>query len=292
MIDPNARVEPSVLERLGTQAALLFCDSAIPLSHAVARVVKDTVLTTHHIRRIMEFANVKAYLTLYERKDPVGSDGNWVKYVTFSGGPALFEDIMRLLDQKAEEASMAHRTDYEEEPQDHKAAKLAHRIASLPKEKVASLELEDDEPPRVTIEGLYASLGSAVSKMDDEILKLANLVPEAKSDFKKTVKEAVLAGYSFGDIRKVASAIPDRDLDRTLNEVAFNMRNSFLDDDAILHSFEKVSKLQPVEDHPLAVKFAIWKEAKKKLATAQATKDILKKKQAETLRMARDARGL
>lgn len=242
----------------------------------------------------MEFANIKAYLTAYERKDPMREDGSWEKYVTFSGGPALFEQIMELLDKKPEEGEyMAHRKDYEAEPEDYKTAKLASRIANLPQEKVASLELEDEEPPRVTLNGLYASLGSAISKMDSEILKLSNLVPDSKEDFKKAAKEAVKSGYSLGDIRKVASPIPDMDLDRALNEVAYEMKDTFWgNDEAILGSFEKVSRLQPIEDHPLTVKFAIWKEAKRRLSASQATKDKFKEKRNEVLKMVRDAQGL
>lgn len=294
MIDSNARVEPSMLERLGTQAALLYCDCGLPLSHAVSRIVKDIALTTHHVRRIMEFANVKAYLTVYQRQDPTMSDGNWAKYVSFPDGPAAFEDIMGLLDQKPEEGEeMADQKDYAVEPEDFKVAKLAHRVAGLPQEKVASLDDLDEETPRITIDGLYASLGSAISKMDDEILKLSNLVPESRKDFKKIVKEAVINGYSLGDIRKVASSIPDTDLDRALNEVAYEMKGTFWDDDeAIMSSFEKVSSLRPVADHPIAMKFAIWKESKTKLAGSMATKDTFKKKRAEVLQMARDARGI
>lgn len=292
MIDPNARMTPSRLEQLGVAAALLYCDSGVLLSRSVAQVVKDISLTTEHLRRTLEFANIKAYLTQYERQEPYGSNGDWTRYVSFSGGPALFEDVMDLLETDSsakQEAFMPHSDDYVEEPEDYKAVKLASQFSEPPMQKEASLELEDEEPPTVRLESLYSDLSGALSKLDDRILKLSNLEPDAQAEFLKDAKMAVLQGYSLGDVRKVASELPDTDLDRMLNGLAHDhLKSIFFDEENINASFEKVSSAQPVAGHPIAQKFANWKEARCQLGSAQSAKKILKKKQAQVLALVRE----
>ena len=289
MIDPSARVDPGKLEEMGTNAALLHCDSGVPLSQAVCQVVKDAALTTEHIKRILEFTNVKAYLSLYDKMDPMGGDdGNWMRYISFTGGPALFEDIMDTLDapDQPQEAEMPSRDDYEQEPENYKAAQFMDTLPEVSMQKLAS-----EETPKVDLDGLYSTLGSAISKMDYELLKYANLEPETRADFLKEAKTAVIHGYSLGDIRKVATAVPDLDLDRALNELAHEMDSAFWGEEAVKQSFEKVSHKQPVTDHPLAQKFSIWKEARSKHATAQATKRILKEKRASVLSILKESYG-
>jgi hypothetical protein len=289
MIDPNARIDPGKLEQLGTAAALLYCDCGTPLSQAVCQVVKDIALTTEHVKRILEFANVKAYLTLYEKADPDSiGDGSWMKYISFNGAPAEFGTIMDTLDSAStpEEVGMPSREDYEQEPLHYKAASFASTLPEPAMQKEASLELED-EMPRVSLDTLYSNLGSAISKVDSDILKFANLVPDTEADFLKEAKQAVIHGYSLGDIRKVASSAPDQHLDRTLVNLATAM-DAFWDENMIRGSFEKVSALQPVKDHPLAEKWALRKEAKRQFDLAQATKRILREKRAHVLSVIRE----
>jgi hypothetical protein len=270
---------------LGTAAALLHCEHKLPLSEAVSQVVKKIDLTTHHLRRIIEAANVKAYLSEYDKQSDCVGDGHWIRYVSFCGGPALFDNVMDMLDacRTEEEAVMPSSDDYTVEPQNYKAAKY---VADFPEvEKVAS-----EEMPKVSLDRLHSDLGTAITKVEDQLLRLTNLEPELKEAFLKDAKQAVMRDYTLGDIRKVASDSPDVDLDRSLNELAYSMKSVFWDDNDIMKSFEKVSNFKPVPNHPLTHKFAAWKEAKNQLETANATRKVLMEKRAEVLKAIKEVR--
>ena len=292
MIDPGARIEPRQLQVLGTGAALLYCDQGIPLSEAVYKVTQKVNLTTHHVRRILEIANVKAYLQQYERKAPMGSDGNWSKYVSFPEGPALFEDVMGMLDATpVQEVKVAETRDYDNEPESYKVAHYVENLDLPELEKVAWDENSSEEMPKVSLDSLYSSLGTAISKLDHEIILLNNKEAEACSDFMRMAKQAVLEDYSLGDIRKVASLSPSTHLDRALNKLAHAMKSVFWTDDQIMGSFEKVSAKQPAPSHPLTVKYAQWTEAAEQLDTAQRTKGVLERNQKLALAALREVRN-
>jgi hypothetical protein len=194
----------------------------------------------------------------------------------FQGGPAEFDSIMGLLDacELAQEKPMEDLKDYASIPQDYKAVKVAQDYPEM--QKAASLE-----GPKVKLATLYTDLGTAIQKVEYNILKFTNLEEETKEAFLKDAKQAVIYGHTLGDIRKVASSSPDQDLDTTLNELAHRMQSVFWDEARIEESFEKTSHLQPVSDHPLAIKFATWKEANNRLKVARRTREILNDKRAQ-----------
>ena len=276
MIDSNARLEPSKLEELGTCAAIMHCDSGLPLSKAVYETVKSVALTAQHLKRILEYANIKAYLTLYEKTCGAQEDGSWLRYVSFPTGPAEFSSIMGMLDacETAQEKPMEDLKDYASIPQDYKAVKVAQDYPEM--QKAASLT-----GPKVKLATLYTDLGTAIQKVEYDVLKFTNLEEETKEAFLRDAKQAVIYDHTLGDIRKVASSSPDQDLDTTLNELAHRMQSVFWDEDKISESFAKTSHLKPIADHPLAIKFATWKEAKNRLNIARGTREVLGEKRAQ-----------
>ena len=144
--------------------------------------------------------------------------------------------------------------------------------------------------PNVRLERLHNDLGAAAKRVDYDLLKLTNLEQETKLAFVKEAQQAVLNGYSLGDIRKVASSKPDKGLDRLLNETAAALKEGVFmgNDSAIERSMQKVSSRLPVPEHPLTVKFANWKEAYSQLRVMKDTKKVLLDKQAEVLSILRE----
>jgi len=269
---------------------MLHCDKGLPLSEAVRAVVCSMSLTAHHLKRIQESANVKAYLLEYDRKDPHTSDGTWVRYVSFR--PAIFEDIMDMLSAKpspGQEVQVVDSHDYETEPEDYKVASMVSSLR-LPDtlDKVAS---EENTMPKVSLDTLYSKLGSAIERMNSEILDLQGRAVSAENEFMALSKQAVMADYSLGDIRKVAAPRPTSHLDRVLNKLAHSMKSVFWTDDQILGSFEKVSAKRPTPEHPITLKYAEWVEALNDLDTATRTRDVLSRRREEVLSSIRELKN-
>jgi len=84
------------LEVLGKCAAVRFAEGQYEtLNDAVVSMVKSAGLSPEQVRRVIEFANTKAYLTEFNK------EGAEHRYVSFAGGPADPAEVLRTLNSGA-----------------------------------------------------------------------------------------------------------------------------------------------------------------------------------------------
>ncbi len=93
-------IDPETLRELGGRAAALYFDSghSIPLTDAVATVLKDYPSTDDHVQRVVEHANHAAFAKSF--RDTEGDH----RLINFVGGPALTDDVMSRLSRKGGDA--------------------------------------------------------------------------------------------------------------------------------------------------------------------------------------------
>lgn len=283
MINASARHDPEDLTRWGRAAALGYIRHGKSLSQAVHEIVKDKELTAEHIKRILEVANVTAYLAEYDRMSGPS------RVVTFPDGPATFKKILKLLGESSGEGAM-HAKDYEDVPLDYRVARAAGDGQELEKAAAHNVVLNSlDEIPVGassvdTLPTLYFKLGRAIDQTEGELVKLSNMRLELQRRISGMFKEAVNSGYSLGDIRRVANAFTDPTLDSILSKVANEMTQLFPTQEHVDLSLKKVAHHREVnEGHPLRGTCDAFRMVKSDLRTKTAALGILKNQRTKVL---------
>jgi len=283
MINAAARHDPEDLTRWGRAAALLYIRHGNPLSQAVYEIVKDKELTAEHVKRILEVANVTAYLAEYDRMS--GSS----RVVSFPGGPATFKKVLKLLGESSGEGAM-HVKDYEDVPLDYRVARSAGDHHDLEKAAAQNVVLNslDDIPVGAasadTLPTLYFKLGRAIDQTEGELLKLSSMRDELRQRISGMFKEAVNSGYSLGDIRRVANAFTDPALDNILSKVANEMTHQFPTQEHVDSSLKKVAHHREVnEAHPMRGTCEAFRMVRSDYRTKTAALSILKNQRSKVL---------
>lgn len=291
MINAEARHDPKDLLEWGNASAMLYLNKGHPLSQAVCEVVKNKSLTTEHIQRILEVANITSYLAEYDRiKGPS-------KVVVFPGGPATLAKVLDILNEGTKSESLIAprreeempNKDYEDEPRDYKIEKAAAYLNLFENkgemEKAASdvSSLEDlkkiktGEISKESLEGLYFKVDGAIKQLEGEVIKLSSVQHELENKLFSMVKEAVHDGNSLGDIRRVSSPAEDIALDGIIMKVANSMTSSFPDQQTVSNSLNKISfDKEPDMEHPLRGSAVIYRKVLDDIRTKAASIDILR----------------
>lgn len=126
------------LEVLGKSAARKYVSGHCPtLNEAVVDTVKHGGLSPEQVRRVVEFANVNAYLTEFNK------EGGAHKYVEFHGGPANPAEVLRdLNDGGGGTVFDRGLADYSHDPEPQKtAALLSKNLEVMGRMKTASVRL-------------------------------------------------------------------------------------------------------------------------------------------------------
>jgi len=126
------------LEVLGKAAAKKYASGRCPtLNEAVVDTVKHGGLSPEQVRRVVEFANVNAYLSEF------GKEGSAHKYVEFNGGPANPAEVLRdLNDGGGGTVFDRGLADYSHDPETPKTASLLSKnMAVMERMKTAAVHL-------------------------------------------------------------------------------------------------------------------------------------------------------
>lgn len=93
---PRSQVSPELLEMLGTQAATMFTEKGVSLNDGIVQILGEhPELGNEHIRRVIEFANNKAFQTMFEQGAdknvhfPVADPGVILRDAKDGGSPAF-----------------------------------------------------------------------------------------------------------------------------------------------------------------------------------------------------------
>lgn len=127
-------VDPGHLEVLGKQAAHYAEGSNISLTEAVVHTIGKEKLSAHHVRRVVEFANIEAFNKKFSSLDPTN------RIVELEGGPADPVAVLQELQSRALPRDVVRgTTDYDAPPMDgYKASAVEVRV-----EKTAAGAVQD-----------------------------------------------------------------------------------------------------------------------------------------------------
>jgi len=288
MLNAKARHDPEDLNDWGRAAAMLYINKAASLSQAVHDIVKDKELTAEHLKRIIEVANVAAYLAEYDRM-PGPS-----RVVMFPDGPATYQRVIALFEKTAGVSDMLNE-DYASPPNDYKVEKLVRDVVGM--EKAASdfsgiTSLDDIAVGRSQVESLdslYFKVNSAIDKLSGEVIRLGSLKQDLYDRLQTMLKEAIVDGNSLGDIRRTASPSRDSALDSLLVKVANSLSHTFPGEKEVLASFKSVSFGRvPSTTHPIRNTFAAYKQVLDDIRVKTASIHILKEKKNDILSKAKE----
>jgi len=194
------------LEMLGKRAAALWADGEYPnLTSSVTCVVKEASppLSPEQVRRVVEFANVEAYLTEFRKE---GAH----KIVDFGpDGPANPADVLRDLNDGGGTTVMdSGLGDYHRLPEKHASAEADALLESAFSIKAASVEYPEENPYGEVIE-LRDKVASAYENTSAQINGLEVIYADLSEKLYDLVKQAALQGTSLGEIVQAWSAVND-----------------------------------------------------------------------------------
>lgn len=170
------------LEVLGKHAAKQYAGGACEtLNEAVVETVKHAGLSPEQVRRVIEFANVNAYLTEF------GKEGSAHKYIEFHGGPADPAEVLRDLNDGGGGTIFDRGlADYSIQPEAPKTASILEKNLSVVHDALSAME---------GLEKAAASYVGGPSMMD--------IVGDMGSDAMKPYQAPSYGGFDpFGEHQK------------------------------------------------------------------------------------------
>jgi len=266
-------VLPEELETLGKYASRYYLDGRGTLTEAVFEAVKEAALSPEHVKRVVEFANVDAFLQEFKK------EGQY-KVIEFKGGPADFGDIMRDLNDGGTKISTAkYASDYSQAPA-HFTELEAVNQAKLPTDtlldtlfKTARTDIPYADPYR-DIYDAHTKLSAAKESLASDVSALEADSVYALQDTYKHVKQASLNGFSLSDVSRVFTTVAINPLFAisALSYCADSMKKEgMLADADIEASLQKTASTAVVNtEHPLAKSFFNYCEITEKLAHTRA----------------------
>lgn len=202
------------LEVMGKKAAAQYtCGSCSTLNEAVVETVKHAGYSPEQVRRVIEFANVSAYL---EQFNKLGSDH---KYVDFQGGPASPSEVLKdLNDGGGGTVFDRGDADYHQPPM-HKSAsetyaanracmgleKTASVLPNRAEEAFTALWATEDKPepyadPWRDIADMREKLADTRDSLVSELNSLEVDYEDATAQLYHQVKQASLEGVPLGHV--------------------------------------------------------------------------------------------
>jgi hypothetical protein len=199
------------LEVFGKQAASKYTSGSSPtLTEAVTETVKHAGLSPEQVKRVVEFANVDAYLQEFKKE---GTDH---KVIEFHGGPAKISEVLHELNSGSGGTVFDRgQFDYETPPQDvsKTASDNALRLGFEETKLAAMFQVEDAPLPyaepltdaldlKDKLASVYESLSSDITRYESDYL-------EVSFELFNQVKQAALSGVTLGQIVKAWGEVID-----------------------------------------------------------------------------------
>lgn len=261
---------PEEIAALAEKAALQHVNGGMDLTNAVLKTVQGRLLNPAHVARIVEGANTRAYLKLYDRC--VGPS----RFVAFEGGPARIFEILEIVfessnaisgSQPLAKAAADRRVpmaslDYRVSPQRNRPA---FKTADVSREDVVPGEMPLQKVARMLGDGsassggqayLYHTVRGAMAKVAGDMSSIEFRMQKTAYDLVTIAEQAVREGYSPGGVARVMlfgkEASEGREADVAADVVRLVMRKigATLDPGTIPWGS------QPTDSHPLQVKTA------------------------------------
>ena len=257
-------VPGSRLEEIGKLAAGRWVGGAVGSLHeAVVEGVKSAQLSPEQVRRVTEFANTNAYLSLFKK------EGGANKYIDFGdSGPADPVDVLRDLNdggggtlQNMGETRMDRITPEGHAPGHVSEDMLMSFLRGGRKEasmsKVAHAAQEEASAQELWV--LETKLASELQERESSGRLLEMYARRSLSNFYENVKEASREGYSLGEIVGVLQQFSDDGVVKAAMAAAMPRITSelFSDGAEAAESFRKEASGsgKPDPTHPLVTSF-------------------------------------
>jgi hypothetical protein len=252
-------VEPRRLEVLGDQASEMFANGECSLNDAVATVVGRGKLGSDHVKRVVEFANNKAFGRLFKNTKANS------RLVNFAGGPASPDVVLGKM-----EATMVKAAEYRRGAEGFEFAVLGEEFEKVAQAPSRDEELRDYLHLKQELEKLSFELGVRLSRYERAVDTLC--------------KEAQRVVQGGGSITDVAQAISELSPNSSVTKLALKQLSAALGDTPAAHV--KVAGVRELDvAHPLCTAFEKFATAALDYYSTAADADALRGilKEARTL---------
>ena len=252
--DPNAgaKLDPYELRVIGEKAVRLYLDGGPSMDDSVASAIKGsmTKLNSHHIQRVVEHANLRAFRELRQRAGGVGTA------VSFKGGPASSISVMQKLGGSTEkEVPMIPKAEPSVKEANRLLLSKSRGIVALQMEKAASGGVPLSRSEEMDTVDLYVKLGEAAEQCRTHAAILAEKKASVGREICRYSNHSLREGATLGDVhRMLSSAAGDHHdllkvaMDLVLNSARDNLGLMGID---AQESMEKAGSGNPNPNHPL-----------------------------------------
>lgn len=230
------------LDKYGKLVASEYLKNGTDLNESITKIAQENSLNRYEINRLIESANTNTYLNLFSNAED--------KYIKFD--VADYEKVAANLKQSSDFVSSNTFDEYSEPPA-HSGSSVEISIF-----KTASF---DQEPSRAAEQHKLKQRASyANDYMLAKIAQVDNSFEESTEKFYFMVKQAVLGGTRFGDIKNmVLNSIDTENLDthKLASVLLTQSKERLRKEDRLLNleDNEKTAALQPNKDNSLVRQF-------------------------------------
>lgn len=279
--DPNkdAKLDPYELRVIGEKAARTYLNDGLNLSDAVVSAIKGSghKLNNHHIQRVVEHANLRAFRELRQAGPGIGTP------VEFEGGPASATAVIEKLNgspMAKKEAPMISPADEQTKTASGLLGKVQHLLSDQRTVKTAAVKEPLTEREEMDTVDLYVKLGEAVRQCRTTAAILEEKRASALNEVCRHAGQAIRDGATLGDVHRIlCAAAPDHyeQVKTAMDAVAFHVCPQVgLMGDYAAESLEKISSNQaPNPKHPLFQKMAEFVRVSDELLTKRGAAEIL-----------------
>jgi hypothetical protein len=264
------------LEVMGKHAASLYTSGRCScLTEAVIETVKEASLSPEQVRRVVEFANVDAYLQEFKK------EGQEHRFIEFEQGPADPSEVLKdLNDGGGGTVFDTGSLDYDEPPPDVAKTSSANMtklgMIERPLQKAFAVEdppLPYENPMQDSME-LRDKLAAVYDHLTSKLVGYESMFADLTDSIYDHVKQAALTDTSLGQVVQALSTLTD---EPELIKHAFHMitprlieEGVFRNRTAMAESLESLDKTAMVNSaHPLISDFNEWCECLVKMAQAR-----------------------
>lgn len=248
----------SRLEAYGQEAASTYRMGQMSLTAAVVGTIKHAGLNPRQVQRVVEIANVTAFLDQYKTADD--------KYIDFPQGPADPAEVLHALGRTGA-TGVSMRTasaidDYSSPP----AVKQSSQVEEAFWQSFGTDSKQAEDPyanPYEPVETLLDQLSSAEKVAAHQMQQALTQMTHAAEIFYSNVKQAALQGHSLGEVLQALqqAAQGTEHVKSAFAWAAPKLLDDgvFRSEDDLIDSFQKVASMggrRPNPDHPMVQSFA------------------------------------
>jgi len=267
------------LGNLGQEAAGLWLKKAQPtLTMAAAAVVKRAGhMNREQITRVVEATNHAAYQAVHN-DGKLASEGH--RYVSFFGGPARLEDVIKQATGLPEPIQYRDLSDYKNAPPAHQKEASWEQVFGVEKFAFSSDAEGVPRDPALPLVPLYHKLAVLVSEAENEVEGGDRALEMHKGQLVEEMKVAHLEGATLNDIVRALGSVST---EPAYLKVAFSMAAPHLmragqhTPASYADSMKTASPGVMNPEHPLRGAYAAFIGSAAKLAAARAVHAELSK---------------